>query len=109
MRYVNRQQPITTEPNKVLLKLDRYRVTVIDDLGYVKRGNAEIGVLFPQVRKGEPDHYEQSSVWHLLQHLRGRKKSGGGGRQADQRWTPLRGNRRKPQQETSKSGNTMVR
>ncbi len=32
--------------NKVLLKLDRYRVIVIDDLGYVKRDNAETGVLF---------------------------------------------------------------
>jgi len=31
--------------NEVLLKLDRYRVIVIDDLGYVKRDNAETGVL----------------------------------------------------------------
>lgn len=29
--------------NEMLLKLDRYRVTVIDDLGYVKRDNAETG------------------------------------------------------------------
>ncbi|EFT2485912.1 ATP-binding protein, partial [Salmonella enterica] len=32
--------------NEMLLKLDRYRVIVIDDLGYVKRDNAETGVLF---------------------------------------------------------------
>ncbi|WP_284700476.1 IS21-like element helper ATPase IstB [Serratia symbiotica] len=32
--------------NEVLLKLARYRVIVIDDLGYVKRDNAETGVLF---------------------------------------------------------------
>lgn len=32
--------------NEVLLKLDRYQVIVIDDLGYVKRDNAETGVLF---------------------------------------------------------------
>ena len=30
--------------NEILLKLDRYRVIVIDDLGYVKRDNAETGV-----------------------------------------------------------------
>lgn len=29
--------------NEVLLKLDRYRVIVIDDLGYAKRNNAETG------------------------------------------------------------------
>ncbi len=27
--------------NKLLLKLDRYRVIVVDDLGYVKRDSAE--------------------------------------------------------------------
>jgi DNA replication protein DnaC len=32
--------------NELLLKLDSYRVIVIDDLGYVKRDNAETGVLF---------------------------------------------------------------
>lgn len=31
--------------NELLLKLDRYRVIVIDDLGYVKRDNAETGEL----------------------------------------------------------------
>lgn len=29
--------------NELLLKLDRYRVIVINDLGYVKRENAETG------------------------------------------------------------------
>lgn len=32
--------------NELLLKRDRYQVIVIDDLRYVKRDNAETGVLF---------------------------------------------------------------
>ncbi len=44
--------------NEMLLKLDRYRVIVIDDLGYVKRDNAETGVLFEPVRKRKPDHHK---------------------------------------------------
>jgi len=32
--------------NEALLKLDRYRAIVIDDQVYVKRDNAETGVLF---------------------------------------------------------------
>lgn len=32
--------------NEMILKLDRYRVIVIYDLGYVKRDNTETGVLF---------------------------------------------------------------
>jgi DNA replication protein DnaC len=44
--------------NEVLLKLDRYRVIVIDDLGYVKRDNAETGVLFELIAH----RYERGSL-----------------------------------------------
>ena len=44
--------------NKVLLKLARYRVIVIDDLGYVKRDNAETGVLFELIAH----RYERGSL-----------------------------------------------
>ncbi|CAI1965811.1 transposase [Serratia marcescens] len=40
------------------LKLDRYRVIVVDDLGYVKRDNAEIGVLFELIAH----RYERGSL-----------------------------------------------
>ncbi|WP_407253628.1 IS21-like element helper ATPase IstB [Klebsiella pneumoniae] len=44
--------------NEMLLKLDRYRVIVIDDLGYVKRDNAETGVLFELIAH----RYERGSL-----------------------------------------------
>nr|WP_284700478.1 ATP-binding protein [Serratia symbiotica] len=44
--------------NEVLLKLARYRVIVIDDLGYVKRDNAETGVLFELIAH----RYERGSL-----------------------------------------------
>ena len=44
--------------NEMLLKLDRYRVIVIDDLGYVKRDNAETGVLFELIAH----RYESGSL-----------------------------------------------
>jgi DNA replication protein DnaC len=44
--------------NETLLKLDRYRVLVIDDLGYVKRDNAETGVLFELIAH----RYENGSL-----------------------------------------------
>lgn len=44
--------------NELLLKLDRYRVIVIDDLGYVKRDNAETGVLFELIAH----RYERGSL-----------------------------------------------
>ncbi|NJC99634.1 DUF815 domain-containing protein, partial [Candidatus Erwinia dacicola] len=44
--------------NEVLLKLDRYRVIVIDDLSYVKRDNAETGVLFELIAH----RYERGSL-----------------------------------------------
>ncbi|USS94957.1 ATP-binding protein [Serratia symbiotica] len=44
--------------NEVLLKLDRYRVIVIDDLGCVKRDNAETGVLFELIAH----RYERGSL-----------------------------------------------
>ncbi|USS95154.1 ATP-binding protein [Serratia symbiotica] len=47
-----------SELNEVLLKLARYRVIVIDDLGYVKRDNAETGVLFELIAH----RYERGSL-----------------------------------------------
>ncbi|WP_256656760.1 ATP-binding protein, partial [Klebsiella quasipneumoniae] len=44
--------------NELLLKLDRYRVIVVDDLGYVKRDNAETGVLFELIAH----RYERGSL-----------------------------------------------
>ncbi|OLL10050.1 transposase [Klebsiella pneumoniae subsp. pneumoniae] len=44
--------------NEPLLKLDRYRVIVVDDLGYVKRDNAETGVLFELIAH----RYERGSL-----------------------------------------------
>ncbi len=44
--------------NELLLKLDRYRVIVVDDLGYVKRDNAETGVLFELITH----RYERGSL-----------------------------------------------
>lgn len=44
--------------NEVLLKLDSYRVIVIDYLGYVKRDNAETGVLFELIAH----RYERGSL-----------------------------------------------
>ncbi|USS95848.1 ATP-binding protein [Serratia symbiotica] len=44
--------------NEVLLKLARYRVIVIDDLGYVKRDNAKTGVLFELIAH----RYERGSL-----------------------------------------------
>ncbi len=41
-----------------LLKLDSYRVIVIDDLGYVKRDNAETGVLYELIAH----RYERGSL-----------------------------------------------
>ncbi|QLK87352.1 hypothetical protein E3U36_02695 [Arsenophonus endosymbiont of Aphis craccivora] len=44
--------------NETLMKLDRYRVLVIDDLWYVKRDNAETGVLFELIAH----RYENGSL-----------------------------------------------
>ncbi len=44
--------------NELLLKLDRYRVIVVDDLGYVKRDSAETGVLFELIAH----RYERGSL-----------------------------------------------
>lgn len=44
--------------NELLLKLERYRVIVVDDLGYVKRDNAETGVLFELIAH----RYERGSL-----------------------------------------------
>ncbi|MDK9361867.1 ATP-binding protein [Lelliottia sp. V106_12] len=44
--------------NEMLLKLKRYRVIVIDDLGYVERDNAETGVLFELIAH----RYERGSL-----------------------------------------------
>nr|WP_275451278.1 ATP-binding protein [Erwinia sp. 9145] len=44
--------------NEVFLKLDRYRVIVIDDLGYVKRDNAETGALLELIAH----RYERGSL-----------------------------------------------
>ncbi|EPH4535676.1 ATP-binding protein [Escherichia coli] len=44
--------------NELLLKLDRYRVIVVDDPGYVKRDSAETGVLFELIAH----RYERGSL-----------------------------------------------
>lgn len=44
--------------NELLLKLDRYRVIVVDAPGYVKRDNAETGVLFELI----VHRYERGSL-----------------------------------------------
>lgn len=47
--------------NQILMKLDRYRVLVIDDLGYVKRDSTETSVLFELIAY----RYERASPWLL--------------------------------------------
>lgn len=51
-----RKARVQLKLNELLLKLDRYRV--IDDLGYVKRDNAETGVLFELIAH----RYERGSL-----------------------------------------------
>lgn len=53
-----RKARVQLKLNELLLKLDRYRVIVVDDLGYVKRDSAETGVLFELIAH----RYERGSL-----------------------------------------------
>ncbi len=66
------QQSVATK--RAATELDRYRVIVVDDLGYVKRDSAETGVLFELIAH----RYERGSLvitsnhpFSMGQHLRG--------------------------------------
>lgn len=58
LRVAWKQARAQLKLNELLLKLDRYRVIVVDDLGYVKRDNAETGVLFELIAH----RYERGSL-----------------------------------------------
>lgn len=84
--------------NELLLKLDRYRVIVIDDLEYVKRDNAETGVLFELLAH----RYERGSLVITSNHP---FSTWGSSRPADPSRIYVRAKRRKLPEKDSEGGN----